>query len=299
MRVYLTATASETVFMKNLIGTVLTAAMVSAVSVHACEPATDSSRMVAAGGSMTEIIYFLGAEERLIAVDTTSTYPAEATALPNVGYVRNVSAEGLLSLSPTLIIGEDDMGPPEVIEQLQRTGVEVVIVPETLSAAGIIEKVRCVANIIGAQEQAQQRIDTELTPLKAALNDRRDFSSDRAVSAAFFLRFNDGTPMVAGSNTSGHGLLTMAGINNSFADLDGWKPVSLEAMAAANPDVIIIPSRGANSAGGIDAVLRHPAVKLTNAGRHKNIIAMDGMRLLGYGPRTLETALELSQQAAP
>ena len=79
---------------------------------NSCEIAENSSRIAIAGGSLTEITFLLEAEDRIIAVDLTSNYPMMARDLPSIGYVRALSTEGILSLSPTLILGEDDMGPP-------------------------------------------------------------------------------------------------------------------------------------------------------------------------------------------
>ncbi len=135
----------------------------------ACEPAADSSRIAVAGGSLTEILYLLGAEDRIVAVDITSDFPPEASGLPSAGYVRALSVEGLLSLAPSLILGEDDMGPPEVLTQLERTGVEVTRVPETPSASGILAKVRCVAGVLDLASAGERVIGSRLAPQVEAL----------------------------------------------------------------------------------------------------------------------------------
>ena len=120
----------------------------SSVIYSSCNKATDTSRITVAGGSITEIIYALGQEENLIAVDITSNFPKQATELPSIGYVRALSAEGVLSLSPSLILGENDMGPAAVMEQLSRVGIDIKIIPEENTATGIIDKVSCIANIL-------------------------------------------------------------------------------------------------------------------------------------------------------
>ena len=125
-------------------------------SAQLCLEADDHSRVTAAGGSITEIIYFLKSDEKLVAVDVTSNYPMEAKELPSIGYVRALSAEGILSLNPSVIIGEDDMGPIEVIDQIKKSGVPIVAIAENHSIEGIIEKVRCVATIIGKSEYADE-----------------------------------------------------------------------------------------------------------------------------------------------
>lgn len=268
---------------------VLLTAMSPLLGAGACELAGDSSRIAIAGGSITEIVYLLGAEDRIVAVDATSSFPDEAARFPSVGYVRNLSTEGLLSLSPTLILGENDMGPPEVLDQLSVTGVEIVTVPERHSAQGIADKVYCVAQVLGVDPQrvlGEARFRTD-----PALPD-----SGRRVGVVLGLQ--DGVPLAAGANTSGDGLLKMAGATNVFSAVDGWKPVSLEAMAAANPEFIVITERGVEAAGGMETVLAHPAVRLTTAGMRGQVIAMDGMAMLGFGPRTLDSAARLREQLA-
>ena len=264
----------------------------------ACEGAAgDSSRIAVAGGSLTEIIYFLGAEDRIVATDRTSNFPPAAMEFPSVGYVRNLSSDGLLSLNPTLILGEHDMGPPEVLTQVSRTGVETVTVPETHTADGILEKIRCVGRVLNLEEHAERLIAARLSPTVDALNVAHAGSTKPRVAVVLGLR--DGVPLGAGIDTSGHGLIEMASAINVFADFEGWKPVSLEAMARSDPEFIVVPERGVNDAGGIDDFLQHPAIRLTTAGREKRIIAMDGMTLLGFGPRTLHAALDLAELLHP
>ena len=115
----------------------------------------DASRIAVAGGSLVEVLYALGEEERIVAVDRTATWPAAARELPQIGYVRNVSAEGLLALEPTLVLGEHDMGPPEVVEQLERLGIDMLLVPEDFTADGIRAKVRCVADALGRESAGE------------------------------------------------------------------------------------------------------------------------------------------------
>ncbi len=254
----------------------------------ACDTVADSSRIAVAGGSLTEILYFLGAEDRIEAVDATSNYPDAAAGFPSVGYVRNLSAEGLLSLNPSLVLGENDMGPPEVLAQLRQTGVDVVRVPEEHTAAGIADKIRCVARVLGID--ATQRIEQSIAPMLRSLA----ATPPSSCRVALLLGFRDGAPLAAGGDTSGDGLLRMAGAKNLFGDLEGWKPVSLEAMAYANPHYIVMPERGTAGAGGMDDMRGYGAIRLTQAGKRDNIVVMDGMAMLGFGPRTLRSAVRLA-----
>ena len=261
----------------------------------ACEAASDSSRIAVAGGSLTEILYFLGAEERIVAVDSTSNYPQEAARFPSVGYVRALSAEGLLSLNPTLVLGEHDMGPAEVLAAVQRTGVDVARVAETHTAAGIVAKVRCLATILSLP--AEELVVAQLAPVAEELARLQRTATSSRASAAFLLGLRDGAPIGAGLATSAHGLLEMAGMRNVLADFEGWKPVSMEAMASAAPDYILVTERGIDTAGGEDALFAHPALQATPAGRlRKRLIVLDGMAALGFGPRTLQVARSLAER---
>ncbi len=247
-----------------------------------------------AGGSLTEILYFLGAEDRIVGVDSTSTFPEAAGRLPSVGYVRALSAEGLLSLSPTLILGEQDMGPPEVIGQVARAGVAVVRVPERRSAAGIVAKVRCVAAVLKLPESAAPLIESRLEPAAAALARLAGLAGSRP-RAALIMDIRNGVPISAGAGTSGHGFLEMAGAENLFAGFEGWKPVSAEAMLTADPQYIIVSERGING----DSLALHPALGSAAAAAGERVIAMDIMALLGFGPRTLFAALEFARRIHP
>ncbi len=259
----------------------------------------DSARVAVAGGSITEIIYSLGAEDRIVAVDSTSNYPPAASQFPSVGYVRALSAEGLLSLEPTLVLGEDDMGPPETVAMVARAGVALARVKEVHTAQGVIDKVRCVGSILGLDARATALIDTELRPVAQSLARLRK-EVVRKPRVAFLLQFRDGAPIGAGRGTSAHGLLDMAVADNVLADFEGWKPVSMEAMSQAAPDFVVITERGANGAGGAEKVLSHPALALVlgSDGREAadRLIVMDGMALLGFGPRTVHSAVVLAER---
>lgn len=263
---------------------------------NACdEPAPDSSKIAIAGGSITEILYFLGEQSRIVAVDSTSTYPPGVDEqFPVIGYVRALSAEGILSVEPTLILGEDDMGPPEVIAQLEETNVSIVQIPEVKSASGILTKVLCIADVLGLGDQKLEYVNSELLPLVSELvNEPIEVSAPRV---AFLLGFSDGAPLGGGSQTSADALLRMAGVLNVFADFEGWKPISVESMIDRDPDFIVIPERRLDSAGGLNELIGHPSLRMTTAAKQRRIIAMDGMAMLGFGPRTLGVALELKKR---
>jgi iron complex transport system substrate-binding protein len=221
-------------------------------------------------------------------------YPPDAGRHPSVGYVRNLSAEGLLSMSPTLILGEHDMGPDTVLQQITGANVDVIRVAEVFSAQGIAHKVICVGRAIGREAKAREFVDTRLRPMMDRLHVLGSRGSPARV--AVLLNVSAGAPMAAGANTSGDGLLDMAGAENVFTTFSGWKPVSVEYMSVAAPELMVIPERGVAAAGGIEALLASPLIRMTPAGRSGNIVVMDGMAMLGFGPRTLSSALQLAER---
>jgi len=263
------------------------------INIIACEKAVDPNRITSAGGSITEIIYFLEQESKLIAVDITSNFPASARELPSIGYVRQLSAEGVLSLDPTLIIGENDMGPPSVIEQIKRTNVEIKILPEIHSASGIINKIECVAKMIGMNDNEIDFYNNKLIEQIAELNAITSKVDSKKI--IYILSMQSGSPLIAGSNTSGDGLISLAGGINPLSSFEGWKPVGTESIIQAEPELILISERGLNGFGTIEELKRHPALYLTPAAQNDNIIALDGMASLGFGPRTIDIALQLAK----
>ena len=261
---------------------------------YACNETKNSDRITVAGGSVTEILYFLGSEDKIIAVDVTSNYPEEAQNFPSIGYVRNLSAEGILSLKPSIIIGEDDMGPPSVIDQIKRTGIDIYVIQENHTSEGIIDKIKCIGNILGKKEKTSKLIEDVINPLKNELDIKSNNPNLDNVKVMFILSMDSGTPVVSGRKTSADGFINMTGASNAFKDFEGWKPVGTESIIDAAPDFILISNRGAHSYSDLDKISEHPSIKYTPAALNGNIIALDGMEMLGFGPRTISSALKLS-----
>ncbi len=259
-----------------------------------CLPAEDPSKVVAAGGSIAEMLYSLGAGNLLVAVDSTASYLPETVSLPSVGYVRNLSAEGILALKPSLILGEHDMGPAEVLNQISSVEVEVKRIDERHSTQGIIDKFVCIARILGKEDAAQDILRGQLAEVVTSLEKANEASADLP-RAALVLNFVDNQPIVAGANTSGDGLLRMAGAQNIFSDIEGWKPLSRELLIAANPEHLVVTERALKSIGGLEGMLSDPLLASTDALSDDNVHAYGGMSLLGFGLQTLEVALSLKK----
>ena len=278
----------------SLILLMLAPGIAQAATEDVCLPAEDPSRVVVAGGSIAEMLYALEAGELIVAVDSTANYLPETKDLPSVGYVRNLSAEGILALKPSLILGEHDMGPAEVLNQISSVEVEVKRIDERHSAQGIIDKFVCIARILGREDAAQDILKGQLAEVVTSLEKATEASADLP-RAALVLNFVDNQPIVAGANTSGDGLLRMAGAQNIFSDIEGWKPLSRELLIAANPEHLVVTERALKSIGGLEGMLSDPLLASTDALSDDNVHAYGGMSLLGFGLQTLEVALSLKK----
>ncbi len=189
------------------------------------------------------------------------------------------------------------MGPPEVLAQLAATGIDTVRIGEAHTPEGIVTKLRCVASILAVPESVLSEAETKLADSLSQLN--QITPSEQSPTAVVILVFQQGAAIAAGGDTSGQGLLNMAGLRNAFVDMQGWKPLSAESLIRANPDYIVVTDRAVRTAGGVGQILANPGVRLTHAGKHQQLIQMDGMAMLGFGPRTLEAALSLSELTVP
>ena len=260
-----------------------------------CTKANDSSSVVVAGGSITEIIYFLGKEKKLVGVDITSNFPPETSSLPSIGYVRNLSTEGILSLQPTLILGENDMGPPLVLRQLSISGVDSRIINETYSSNGILKKLECISSILGLYKLAELQKFTSLKEEIATLKTISNLNRDLKIKVMLILTLEGMSPIIAGRGTSGDGFIKLTGATNVATSFEGWKPVSTESIIQFDPDFIIITNRGLNSFKNLENLSNSPSLKYTRASRNDKIFSEDGMAMLGFGVRTIGTALRFAR----
>jgi len=260
--------------------------------VLSCDIANNSQRIVVAGGSVAEILYFIDAEKKIVATDVTSTFPDEAQNHPSIGYVRNLSAEGILSMNPSLILGEDDMGPPNVITQLIDIEVDIRTIPEEKSVDGILDKIYCIASILDMKSEAEEEINKTLMPDIIALENMYIKNSKRLKRVMFILSMQANRIIVAGAGTTGDGYINLTGSKNIFGDLEGWKSVSQEAIVKENPDYIIMSQRDLHNTETIKNVKENPIFKNIKAGEEGNFIFDDAMAMLGFGPRTIRSALQ-------
>lgn len=248
-----------------------------------------AERVVSIDGSLTEIIYALQAENSLVAVDTTSRYPQAATKLPDVGYMRQLSAEGILALSPTLVLASTDAGPDSVFEQLQQAGVRVVRIRNDYSVDGVLNKIQAVADALNKPEAGRALAGSIKQQADAAL---ASIPADAAPPATLFIlgAGNRGL-MAAGSKTQADAMLALLNARNVMA-YNGYKPVSAEAVLQAGPEVVLIANSEAvaNNSQTQSAALS-TQLAMTPAFSQQRIHTLDTSLVLGFGPR-IGSALE-------
>lgn len=252
----------------------------------------DASRIVAIGGSVTEIIYALGEEERLIARDTTSVFPEAALELPDVGYIRQLSPEGVISVDPSLIIALEGSGPPEAVEVLEKASIPMVTVPDRYDREGILEKIRIVGDVLDVEDKAAALTADTDADLKAAEQATADIAERKKV--LFVLSLQGGRILASGTNSAADGIISMAGGVNAVTEYEGYKQLTDEAVIEAAPDVILAMDRGGDHETQANDLLAHPAIAATPAAKTGSVVRMDGAYLLGFGPRTAAAVRDLS-----
>ncbi|SNX28141.1 iron complex transport system substrate-binding protein [Polynucleobacter meluiroseus] len=249
-------------------------------------------RLISIGGALTEIIYALQQEQYLLGVDSTSLYPRAATLLPNVGYARTLSAEGILALKPTQIIATEDAGPPLVLQQVKAAGIPIAILRANFQFQGVLDRVNHVGSLLKKESSSKQLVEKLHSEWKVAQNTIDQSATDKP-RVMFILAQNPSQLLVSGINTSADAMIAYAGAQNSITQFSGYRPLTPEAVIAANPQIILLTNQGMRAVGGIAGVMQFPGLSRTDAGRHKKIISMEAMYLLGFGPRMPLAVVEL------
>ncbi|RWB96390.1 MAG: hemin ABC transporter substrate-binding protein [Mesorhizobium sp.] len=251
----------------------------------------DPSKIAAIGGSITEIVFALGEQDRLVARDSTSRYPEAALKLPDVGYMRQLSPEGVLSVNPSGILALHGSGPKETVDVLKKTSIPFIEVPERYDHEGILEKIRIVGKALGADAKAAALAAEIDVKLKAAEKQTASIKDRKRV--LFVLSMRGGKILASGSNTAADGIIRLSGGVNAVDGYSGYKQLSDEAVITARPDVILMMN---NAGPGVsdDELFANPSIRSTPAGAARKVVRMDGGYLLGFGPRTADVIRDLA-----
>ena len=252
--------------------------------------AVSQERIITAGSALTETVCALGNCDQIIASDRTSLYPAQIQQLPSIGYRTGISAEGIISLKPTLVIAEKEYVDEAVLSQLRATQIKLVIVDRKQNWDDTKKYIRQIATALRKEAEGEKLIASNETQLAEASSLLKRATSKPKVLCVY----NRGTSTVstAGKDTFGD-ITQYVGAVNVFASEQGYKPLNTEALIAANPEYLIMLSSGFESIGGLEGTLKIPGVAQTTAGKKRQILAVDALRLTNFGPRFGETVKEL------
>lgn len=274
---------------------VLKSALISALGVigmaSVALAAEVPERIISADGSLTEIVYALGESERLVGVDTTSSYPPEARKKAQIGYKRAISAEGTLSLSPDVVIATEDSGPDKVIQQLKAAGVEFQVMSAAPELTAVQEKITHVAALLGKPEAGEVLWQQVEQSVKSATALSQTVKTPLRVM--FVLSAGDRSPLIGGEKTGADTMIRLAGGTNAAHAFEGYKPMPVEAIVAARPDVILMMDRAGHNMTA-EQLFAQPGFAATPAAQDQRLIRIDGLKLLGFGPRVGEAIAELT-----
>lgn len=248
----------------------------------------NTKRIVSLSGSLTEIIYSLGAQNLLVGTDTTSYFPEQANQLPKVGYQRSLSLEGILSLKPDLVLGTEEAGPPETLDRLKKLGIEVLIHDSKPGLQSTLDRIQLIGETIGETKVAQEIID-RIHKNVITLQKNTPWK----IKPKVLMVFSRGRNMivVAGKETSGSAMIELAGAENYISEFSGFKPLTPEILLKNKMDVILLTDMSLKALGGKKEFWKLPGFQAIPESKRPNIITMDDLLLLGFSSR-LDSALE-------
>ncbi|MEM7672937.1 MAG: ABC transporter substrate-binding protein [Verrucomicrobiota bacterium] len=251
----------------------------------------NAQRIISLGGSITEIAWALGAEDRIIACDSSSQFPAEVRDLTQVGYVAAVSAEGLIAEKPDMIIASSRLGPPAAVEILKNTGIPLKIFPNPNDAASLESVVMGIGEALGLEESAKQLWSN----IKADLAMVNELTAAKPETRVVFLLGRGGAPLAAGTGTQAAGIISLAGGTNIFSDYSGYKSVTTESLISEAPDFILIGASFRNPGSDPKSMLENMGLAQVGEVTQAKVKILDMGKFLTFGPRTGDAAKELAE----
>ena len=263
----------------------------------------DVSRIVSLNGDLTEIIFELGFGENVVGVDVTTTYPPEAAALNDqgqtVGFAQQLAAEAVLRFEPTLVIGDQQVAPPEVLEQLRGAGIPVVILETQTTLDGVETKILEVAEILGVPDEGSELAERVMGEIDAARALAATDDSDPKI-AYVYVR-GPQVVFLFGAGMPTQGMIEGAGAIDAGAEAGvfGPAPLTPEALVAAAPDLIVLPEAGLAALGGIEAFLELPGVAETPAAQNDAFLDYDEAYFFNLGPRAGQALDEFVRDLYP
>jgi iron complex transport system substrate-binding protein len=268
---------------------------------HHAAAAELPQRWVSAGGALSEWVSALGGESKLVGVDTTSQHPESLKALPSIGYQRQLSAEGILSLRPQILIGTEEMGPPPVLSQIRNAGVQVELFSAQPDLPTLQGNLQHLGKLLGAEEQAvqaYQRYQEQLEQQKVRVTKAQ--LTQPSPGVLLLLGHAGGKPLIAGKDTAADWLLRQAGGHN-LATHTGYKPFSVESLISLDPEVLVFADRALTGEAARAALFKeNPMLSSTRASKDGRVMELDPTLLVGgLGPRLPDSLKKLSDGFFP
>jgi iron complex transport system substrate-binding protein len=253
----------------------------------------DISNVATLGGVFTETAYALGAQDHIGAVDASSFYPPEALdEKPNFGYYRFLSAEPVLAQDPSLIIGNEETGPPEVVQQLRDAGVPILLLPDNNDVQAARDLIETLGRIFDKEEEAAALIE-QLDADVAAAQELVE-QAETSPRVLFVLQPPEAPMLVSGEISAAGNMISLAGGSHVFPGFRGYIPMTPEGIVESAPDVILTTEASVERLGGWDAVMEHPGIGQTPAAENDRVYAMEDLYLMGFGPRTGQAIADLA-----
>lgn len=239
------------------------------------------SRVVVLANGVAEIFYALNATSILVGRDISSTESA-LKEIPIVTSGHQVVSEKVIALKPDLVIIDASTGPKAALDQIKSAGINIVQTPESWTLSDIAKKVSAVGVAIGAPNQAH-----ELNAQMAKITQSQHVANSPRI-AFLYLRGTSSIYLIGGAGSGADSLIqAIGGVDVGAARFKHpFNTLTPEALAAANPDVILVMTKGLESVGGISGLLKLPGVAQTNAGKNSRVIDVDDSLLLSFGART-------------
>ncbi|MFB3302307.1 hemin ABC transporter substrate-binding protein [Pseudomonas sp. AMR01] len=263
---------------------------------HAAQASELPQRLVSAGGALSEWVAALGGESKLVGVDTTSQHPESLKALPSIGYQRQLSAEGILSLRPQVLLGTEEMGPPPVLAQIRGAGVQVELFSAEADLPTLKGNLQHLGKLLGNESKANQLF----TGYEQALEQQKSWlakaqATQKAPGVLLVLGHAGGKPLIAGKDTAADWMLQQAGGHN-LATHTGYKPFSVESLAGLSPDVLVFADRALTGDAARAALFKeNPILASTPAAKNGRVFELDPTLLVGgLGPRLPQSLVKLS-----
>ena len=256
------------------------------------EPAVSAPpRIVTLGAAVTETVVELGSADRIVAFDSTSTGILSSTQAKDLGFYKRISAVGVLSVRPTLVLATHDAGFAATFDQLRQARVRVVRLPTVASADGAIVQIELIAKAIGRVDAGEKLIAEIRGKLAALAKERTKGAAKRRM--LFIYARGAGAMLVGGRQTTAHAMIELVGGANVAAAFEGYKPFSPEALVAQQPEVLLMTTHGFEALGGMSGLQSHVILSKTPAVMLKNVIVRPAKDLLSFGPQFARRAREL------